>query len=401
MNILFYCNEYPPYKTGGIGTVTKIIAENLAKNHSVYVVGYYPNLCDLPKESVINGVTVYRLHLSKVNHKLRNALIKISFILNLSKIIIQKELSYTENEIEKIIKNKNIDIFEITDFYSFNSCARNLCYKKFSIPTVLRIHGSSSFIAKNKNDKRYKLIYKNDYNHFKRCDYISAVSKFSLKYICDNFPNIEFRKKVVIYNPIETKFLNPTPPSNSNNILFIGKITKSKGCFSLINAFNIIAAKNFNTNLRIIGIGELENAKKLINHEIVNRVNFLGYCNRETIISEIDNCIFACIPSYFETFGMVALEIMGRQRCLIYTNRTSGPEIINNGVNGLLVNPGNIKEISEKIEYLISNPDVCEKMGENAISEVQHRFTEDIICSQIYNFYKNILIESKLCDKYL
>ena len=43
MKILFYCNEYPPYPTGGIGSVTKIVAEELVKRgHEIFVVGYYP-----------------------------------------------------------------------------------------------------------------------------------------------------------------------------------------------------------------------------------------------------------------------------------------------------------------------------------------------------------------------
>ena len=43
MNILFYCDEYPPYITGGIGSVTQTVAEYLSsKGHNIYFIGYYP-----------------------------------------------------------------------------------------------------------------------------------------------------------------------------------------------------------------------------------------------------------------------------------------------------------------------------------------------------------------------
>ena len=48
MNLLYYCSEYPPYKSGGIGTVTKIVAEELVRRgHNVSVIGYYPDINEL------------------------------------------------------------------------------------------------------------------------------------------------------------------------------------------------------------------------------------------------------------------------------------------------------------------------------------------------------------------
>ena len=62
MNILFSCDEYPPVKSGGIGTVTKIVAEELARRgHRVYVVsGVLPEVT-LPAYTIDNGVRIYRL----------------------------------------------------------------------------------------------------------------------------------------------------------------------------------------------------------------------------------------------------------------------------------------------------------------------------------------------------
>ena len=62
MNILFSCDEYPPLRTGGIGTATKTVAEGLVKKgHKVFVVSGWPYNHDLPYLSEVNGVTVFRI----------------------------------------------------------------------------------------------------------------------------------------------------------------------------------------------------------------------------------------------------------------------------------------------------------------------------------------------------
>ena len=397
MNILFYCSEYPPFPTGGIGSVTKIIAETLVKRgHNVSVVGYYVRLNDLPFYSQINGVNIYRLHKSYCDGKIRTLAFKILHRLSLSKFIVQKEVNYTECFIVDLIEKKNIDIFEITDYYSFNERAKDLQYKKFAIPTILRIHGCCSFIQALKGIDNFQ-TKKNDQRHFERCDYLSAVSQYAMNYIKANYIT-HFMREVVIYNPIEDSFLNLSQsPESSNVILFIGKLTETKGCYSLLKAFNVCAAINTDLELHLIGKGNIDKARLYIKPEYRNRVKFLGFCSRETISDEIDKCAFACIPSYFENCSMVALEIMARSRALIFTERTSGKEIIDNGVDGFLVNPEDINQIADKINILVSNLTLRRKIELNAYLKVYKNFVVLKIIDKIENFY-NLVYEYKSID---
>ena len=392
MNILFYCNEYPPYKTGGIGTVTKIVTEALAKRgHNTYVVGYYPSNTTLPEYTEINGVHVYRYNLGYQCGKFRKLLFSLLLKLHCTRHIIQKELSFTEKKISELIEQKSIQIIELTDFYTFNTQSSGILnYTKFPVPTILRVHGSASFLNSLQGITN-QTIKTNDTRHFNRCAHICAVSKYSLKYVQENFDMVHFKTQSVIYNPIEEFFLNPTPPSNSNDILFIGKLTKTKGCYSLLKAFNICAEKYPDMQLRLAGNGDIEKAKSYVNPQFLDRVHFLGFCNREQIQKEIDNCAFACIPTYFENFSMVALEIMGRQRALIFTERTSGKEIIKDGINGYTVNPENTEEIASRIEQLFSDKELRTKISQNAYHTISANFSDKTIVSQLENYYHKII----------
>lgn len=393
MNILFYCDEYPPYITGGIGSVTQIVAEYLSsKGHNIYVIGYYPFEEIKQEYTIQNGVHVYRYNLhyrdNCIKRNIFSRFLKGNFI---STFIIQKEVSFIENKIQTLIKQKNIQLLELTDYFQFNKEAPNLKFQKFEVPVVLRIHGSAYFIVKNQKCKNQYYTKQNDSKHFERCNYITAVSSFALTSIINDFPELKEKEKNVIYNPISQDFLENISNQNSSVILFIGKIIESKGCYSLLRAYNSVADKHPNVKLQLIGGGDIEKARTFIKPQHLDRVEFKGYCNHNEIKKAIDNCSFACIPTYFENFSMVALEVMSRQKALIYTTRTSGKEIIDDGIDGLLVDPTDIKGIEEKINFLIENESIKNKIAKNAYQKIKTQFSISIIAKQLEDFYSQII----------
>ena len=390
MNLLFYCSEYPPYKTGGIGTVTKIVAEELVRRgHIVSVIGYYPDIPEKFVDELINGVRVVRYNLGYRNSHIKDRLFVMLRKLGISGFITKRELSFIEGKIEAYIVDNKIDVLELTDYYPFVLCNSKLEFKKFSVPTVLRIHGSASFIQ-NLSGRGKSCYDENDQRHFQRCDHVSAVSRYSLNYVKNKFHLPAIQTWNVIYNPIEDSFLKKNEPVNNDHVLFIGKLTETKGCYSLVRAFNICAEKHPTLQLKLAGKGDETKVKELIDPKYIDRVHFLGYCDRERLKQEIDNCAFACIPSYFENFSMVPLEIMGRAKAIIYTDRTSGNEIISDGYNGFLVDPENIPAIVAGISNLIVSHELRDKMAKNAYERVLNQFCATSISSELVSYYSSL-----------
>lgn len=397
MNILFYCSEYPPHVTGGIGSATKNVAEELAKRgHNVYVVGYYIFMSSKGiLYEKINNVHVYRLNKGYRNSFLKKKCFNLLNRTGITNFLIQKEVSYVEDFIQHLIDTKGIDIIEFTDYLDQCLYAKNtLTFKDFNVPCILRIHGCASFLYSLKGKTR-KYIQENDQRHFSRCSYVSSVSEYSLRYIEENFDCSCFKTKDVIYNPIEKSFLQRSAHAQSNTILFLGKVTKTKGCYSLLNAFNKISLLYPNWELRIVGNGDIAEAKRYIHPEVIDKVKFLGFCNRDKIKEEIDNCSFACIPTFFENFSMVALEIMAREKALIYTVRTSGKEIIDDNVNGFLVDPENVDEIEKKCVELIINIQKRKELAEKAYITIKNKFLVETIVDKLEKLYIKTIDENK------
>lgn len=391
MNLLYYCSEYPPYKSGGIGTVTKIVAEELVRRgHNVSVIGYYPDINESFVEEWISGVRVMRYNLGYRNTRLKERIFVLLRKIGLSGFITKKELAFIEDKIEAFIHDNQIDILELTDYYPFVLCDSKLTFRKFSVPTVLRVHGSASFIQ-NLLGKGRKTYDANDKRHFRRCDYVSSVSNYSMDYIKNNFNLPTIKSWNVIYNPIEDSFIKESEPVDNDNILFIGKLTESKGCYTLVRAFNYCAEKNSDIQLRLAGKGDEMAVKALIDPRFIDRVHFIGYCDRERIKYEIDNCSFACIPSYFENFSMVPLEIMARRKTIIYTLRTSGREIIDDGCDGFTVNPEEVSQVSEKIMLLVNDHTLRDELALRAYKKIEERFSMAKIMQILDKFYSGII----------
>lgn len=393
MNILYYCAEYPPAITGGIGSVTKILAEELIRQgHNVYVIGLYPAFERyLPQFSTINGVHVYRYFEKKEiwgNGYAGRKLTALITRLGLRDKRNQKECSFIENKIDSLCQELHIDILELTDYYSFIAKAqRTLTFKKFTIPTIIRLHGSVSFLSYFKKHPRNREI-ENDTHHLQRADAVCAVSQTAANFVNEHL-NVPTDKITIIPNALEDSFYaqKASTTETRNTILFIGKIKESKGAFSTIQAFSQIAEKYPHLRLKLIGGGNLQQACRHIPRHLQEKITLTGFLNREQVVQEIDACLFACIPSHFETFGMVAIEIMARKKAIIFTNTTAGEEIITDGVNGLLVSPFDTTAIAQKMEFLLQHPEERERIESNAYLST-HQYNIKNISKRLLDFYQ-------------
>ena len=87
-----------------------------------------------------------------------------------------------------------------------------------------------------------------------------------------------------------------------------------------------------------------------------------------TLIKECDSLVF---PSFFEGFGQVILEAMAGGLPVITTDATAGPDIIENGTDGLLIRAGDKKSLAENMSRLAHDPSLCIEMGARAVEKAQ------------------------------
>lgn len=392
MNILFLCDEYPPCQHGGIGTVTQLLAHTLvAKGHKVFVAGFYPYYRKAETTETDQGVTVFRFFYGS------------KFLLQFSKrnftgkfINIEKEFTEYVNFLKILIKDYQIEIIECPDFVeAFRySGPRIIQFPFLGIPMIVKLHGTYSYFRNLENNKsNCTTLYKKEKLHLDKSDGIIALSKFVESETMSIF---NYSKPVkVIYNGISSSFsMTYKLYHHSNIVVFAGTLSERKGIFSLIKAWEIVIKELPSAHLLVYGNGgkkTINKIKNLIMKMPANAIELKGFVLKEDLPSIYSNTSCSVFPSYAESFSMAPMEAMAVGCPVIFTKRTSGPELITNGYDGLLVDPDNIQEIADAILFMLNNRERAIEMGQNGYKRVKGSFDISIIADNHIEHYEHII----------
>jgi glycogen(starch) synthase len=173
------------------------------------------------------------------------------------------------------------------------------------------------------------------------------------------------------FNPNE--FREPCPFANpSPYILAMGRLVHKKGFDLLIRAFAAIADDFPRVQLLIAGDGEARPAlERLIDElNLRERVLLLGFTDRAKTIALFWGCEFFVLSSRLEPFGIVVAEAMAAHKAVLATKSGGVIDLVQPGVNGLLVEAeGNT--LADGIREMLLHPDATRAMGERAAETIQ------------------------------
>lgn len=225
-----------------------------------------------------------------------------------------------------------------------------------------------------------KLVFKLSCRLYKRAQKI-VVQTEQIKQM---YPEYLQNKIVVIENPLDINKMDEQIadriPEKENTVISVGRLEKQKDFKTLIQAFHEISCDNPDWKLKIFGVGNMKD-------ELQNMIDTLGESERILLCGhtkqpfyEMKKSKIFVLSSYYEGFPNVLCEAMYAGLACISTDCVSGPrELINDGENGFLVPIEDVSEIKNKMELLIRDPALREKMGEKAIQECQRLHIDKIM----------------------
>lgn len=176
-------------------------------------------------------------------------------------------------------------------------------------------------------------------------------------------------------------------------ILFVGGLDKAhyfKGVDCLLNA---CAQLKINYKLIIVGKGDLADdyklqAKKL---KIKDKVIFCADVTNHDLPKYYNAADVVVLPSIdkSEAFGMVLVEGMACGKPVIATNLAGVRSVVENGINGILVEPKNEQELARALEKILSDDESAKKMGEAGLEKAREKYDWEVIgdeLAKIFNF---------------
>jgi glycosyltransferase involved in cell wall biosynthesis len=380
MKIAFLTPEFPHPQigtSGGIGTSILNLSKGLIQLRHDVVVLVYGQKEDATFQE--NGVTF---------HKIKNVKFK-----GLSRFLTQKKI---EKLINSLLVKKEIDIVEAPDWTGITSNIQPQC------PVVIRLNGSDTYFCHL--DKR-PVKFLNKFHEKRALQKANALLSVS-QYTADSTQKIFSLKRdfEIIPNSIDVEKFNGDHGllKNSNNtILYFGTLIRKKGLLELPLIFNEVFKSNSEAKLILIGkdasdiisgnASTWQMMQHLFTKESIQNVSYLGSVPYHEINRHINKATVCVFPTFAEALPVSWIEAMAMKKAIVASNIGWASEVIDNDVNGFLVNPKNHIVYAQKIVELLNNPILRENFGEVARKKVIEKFSIEVIAKKSLVFYKNVL----------
>ncbi|EJO5346051.1 glycosyltransferase family 4 protein [Clostridium botulinum] len=308
--------------------------------------------------------------------------------------------SYGNRRIKEFIKGiykyKKLLRLGKVDLVHVHTASRGSFYRKSlfinitpkNIPIVLHIHGGGFIEFYDKSSFFMKRRIK---NIVKRAAKIVVLSeKFKEDFI--NRFDLEKDKISIVYNGISINKKHVDLHNKKLQVLYMGKLNESKGIYDLLKIIPNIYSKYPKVKFVIAGNGEIDKVKEIVEiTNIQNCTRVVGWIEEKVKDKYLGESSILVMPSHFEAFGISIIEAM-EYGLAIVANEVGGiPDIINNDINGKLVEMGNLKQLQEALEKYIKDENLTKKTGlintervkkfdiKNSVSNIEHIYEELII----------------------
>jgi len=319
-----------------------------------------------------------------------------------------------KRKIDKYVKGKKFDIAHLHIYYGMLTSSILQPLKNNSIPIIQTLHEYKLYDGNNicftcKNNNFYKSLTKNcNRNSFARTalsavesyvslsfgsqsliDHYITVSDFQKKQIVDM--GFDANKMTTVHNFVEVnnKFINN---KIGDYVLYFGRLEKEKGIQVLLDCF-----KNLSSSVKLVIVGDGSYRDEVImqietSKTLQLNTKYLGFKQRNEVNIIIQNAKFIVVPSiWYETFGLTVIEAMSFSKPVIGSNLGGITEIIDDGIDGYLVEANNSNLLTEKIIRLWDDNSLVKTMGENALLKVKERFSKEAHLNKIKDVYEKVL----------
>ncbi len=309
-----------------------------------------------------------------------------------------------------ILQNERPDIIHIHNLYPLISPSILNVVKDFSIPIVMTVHNyrldcpnglyfnQGEVCERCHGGKEYWCVLRNcERNVFKSLGYAlrnwfaritRAYAENITAYVCLT----EFQRNklvqagypesrmTIIPNMVQQPRFNHDEP-RKRFVGFVGRISSEKGV-------SVLAESAYQCPDIFFSAAGNYDALPGIEKSVPNNFTLLGHCNKTDLENVYQNSRFIVLPSIcYEGFPTVLVEAMLHGKAIVCSNIGGLPDIVDDGVTGLLVEPGNAQDLTDKIRYLWERPELCEKMGLAGREKALEEYSEQKYYDRLMDVY--------------
>jgi teichuronic acid biosynthesis glycosyltransferase TuaC len=267
--------------------------------------------------------------------------------------------------------------------------AAALLERELGIPFVVTVHGLDAFFSNQVKGHAGRWCERVSRMVYRSAQRVVCISER----VCDEAVKGASAplRTAVIYNGADPQLFLPSRDYSSQaNVLSVGNLIPSKGHELLLRAIAAIHPRWPSLCWEIIGEGpEYSRLRRIADQlGIARNVRFLGGQSRTQVAAAMRRCTLFALPSRYEGLGCVYLEAMCAQKSVIACRGQGIEEIIQHGINGWLVDPGDLQGLTDALSRLLENVHIRTDMGAAARHTILHGFTIDHQAERLAELYR-------------
>ena len=259
------------------------------------------------------------------------------------------------------------------------------------IPALLHLHGGGFAVFYDECGPLRRAYIRFIFNHASRVLVLSGGWQAWVRSISRN-PRVE-----TLFNPVPVpQAVTAWPARDASSLLFLGKLGKAKGVDDLLQACTALAQRH--PALRLAMGGDGDRAAVQARAEMLGvaaHVDLLGWVQGAQKTRLLDTCRAYVLPSYFEGLPMSILEAMAAGVPVIATAIGGIPEAIDDGVEGYLLAPGDVEGLADRLDRLLSDDALAQRMGAAGRAKVERHFSTTAVMPRLEHIYAELGLKAE------
>jgi glycosyltransferase involved in cell wall biosynthesis len=287
-----------------------------------------------------------------------------------------------------VFNRKRYDIIHCHILQGFHSPAAVIAGMLFNKKTVIKITSSgptSDFVSLSKVFLGAWIL-----KLLRRADCVVATSAASAHEALEQ--GFSRGQVVCIPNGVDIRRFAPRsgPAQARTRILCVGRLIPGKGHAVLLDAFAQLCRECGSLRLEIVGDGPEKRAleRKAGHLGLARAVVFHG--EAASVETFFDNTAVAVQPSLSEGMSNVMLEAMAAGLPVVATRTGAAPDVISDGVNGFLVDPGSADQIRDAVKTIIADEALARRLGAAARRTVEENYSIGIVAEKYMDLYRGL-----------
>lgn len=255
----------------------------------------------------------------------------------------------------------------------------------FGIPIILHLHGSEMKLFWASHRPWVQRLIR---RQLEKASRIIVLSESWKAFIAEIAP----RAKITVV-PNYVCMPPPVDPTerDRHTILFLGIIGPRKGTFDLIRAFAAIHPHYPQARLVIGGNGQLSEAAKLAaDLQIAHHVVLAGWVDGAAKAALLHSAPIYALPSYNEGLPMSVLEAMAAGMAVVTTRVGGLPELVTDGVDGRLLEPGDVDGLQAALHKLLSDEDLRTNIAMSGRRRIETNYSDRVVLPLLHRIYEEV-----------